>query len=158
MTNEMTTYLMGSYTRIEEIENKKRSVALASPMCDALSAARAQIINYTSLVIQGIFDPDVPVPKLPHSPLLRPLMNEGLPSGFLIDLIAATTSHDWQEFKTVFRPLLQSLVMEGRSSSIVDATYRPYLNALTDLCDIKIAGNNRPICQLLTEMVISLYL
>ena len=43
--------------------------------------------------------------------------------------------------------------MEGRSSSIVDSTYRPSLMALTELCEIKVGTNSRPICQLLIEMV-----
>ena len=100
-----------------------------------------------------MFDPDLPVPKLPHSPLYKPLLEGGLPSGFIVDLIKITTDSGWQDFKTVFTPLLQSLVTEGRSSSIVDTTYRPSLIALTELCEIKMPGNNRPICQLLSEMV-----
>lgn len=154
LTNEMTAYLIRAYSRIvkQDFEHKKRSSV--PPLSDAISAARSQITNYTSLVLQGLFDEDSKtVAKLPHSPLYKPLLEEGLPSGFILDLIASTLEHNWQEFSLVFTPLLQSLVMEGRSASIVDATYRPSLMALTELCDIKIAGNNRPICQLLTEMI-----
>ena len=102
---------------------------------------------------EGLFDPDPPAPKLPHSPLYNPLLEGKLPSGFIVDLIKTTSDTNWEEFKMVFSPLLQSLVTEGRSSSIVDTTYRPSLIALTDLCEIKMSGNNRPICQLLSEMV-----
>lgn len=150
----MTAYLVRSYSRVlnQGIDHKKRSSV--SPMSECLAACRSQIINYTSLVIQGVFDPDLQMPKLPFSPLFKSLLDEELPSGFIIDLVEATFNHNWDEFKTVFSPLLQCLVMEGRSSSIVDATYRPSLIALTELCDIKVSGNNRPICQLLVSMVI----
>ena len=153
MADEMTLYLVRCYSRVhgQELDHKKRSAM--PPMSEALAAARSQIINYTSLAIQGVFDPDAPVPKLPHSPLYKPLLDVSLPPGFILDLIASTLDHGWADFKAVFGPLLQCLVMEGRSSSIVDSTYRPSLIALTDLCDIKIAGSNRPICQLLTELV-----
>ena len=152
LMNEMVSYLVRCYSKvhIEESDHKKRSEV--PPLSYALTASRDQAINYTSLVLQGVFDPDVPVPKLPHSPLYKPLLEGGLPSGFIVDLIKATNG-DWQDFKTVFTPLLQSLVTEGRSSSIVDTTYRPSLIALTELCEIKMPGNNRPICQLLSEMV-----
>ena len=153
LTNTMTAYLIDCYGRVkEELDHKKRSET--QPLSDALSASRAQVINFTSLVIQGVFDNSAPLPKLPFSPLYKPLLNVKLPSGFILDLITATHDHGWEEFKTVFAPLLQSLAMEGRSSSIVDATYRPSLIALTELCEIKITGtNNRPICQLLSKMV-----
>ena len=128
--------------------------ATVPPLSDALAAARSQIINYTSLVIQGLFDPDGPIPKLPHSSLFKPLMDQSnMPSGFIVDLISSTINHGWEEFKTVFTPLIQCLILEGRTSSIVESTYRPSLIALTELCDIKIQGNSRPICQLLTQMV-----
>ena len=151
ITNTMTAYLMECYSRVlsEEADHKK-----LGPLSDALSASRNQIINFTSLVIQGNFDSNQPIPKLPFSPLHKPLLDLQLPSGFVIDLITTTYNHGWDEFKTVFGPLLQSLVMEGRSCSIVDSTYRPSLIALTELCEIKINGtSNRPICQLLSKMV-----
>ena len=155
--NTMTAYLMKCYSRVlsEEADHKKR--AALQPMSEALAASRNQIINFTSLVIQGTFDANPPMPKLPFSPLHKPLLDVQLPSGFVIDLITTTYNHGWEEFKTVFGPLLQSLVMEGRSSSIVDATYRPSLIALTELCEIKINGtSNRPICQLLSKMVLKI--
>ena len=80
-------------------------------------------------------------------------MDQTLPLGFIVDLINNTFNNSWDEFKTVFSPLIQSLIMEGRESSIVEATYTHSLTALKELCEIKIAGNNRPICQLITELV-----
>ena len=153
LINSMTAYLIDCYGRVkEELDHKKRSET--QPLSDALSASRAQVINFTSLVIQGVFDNTTPLPKLPFSPLYKPLLEVKLPAGFILDLITITHEHGWEEFKTVFAPLLQSLAMEGRSSSIVDSTYRPSLIALTELCEIKITGtNNRPICQLLSKMV-----
>ena len=65
------------------------------------------------LFSKGLFDPDPPAPKLPHSPLYNPLLEGKLPSGFIVDLIKTTTDTNWDEFKMVFTPLLQSLVTEG---------------------------------------------
>jgi len=153
LINEMTSYLMQCYARSHQEEKDQKKRATVPPLSDALLYSRTQIINYTSLVIQGIFDPDAPHPKLPHSPLYKPLMDTSImPAGFIVDLITITSNNGWEEFKTVFSPLITCLVMEGRSSSIVDATYRPSLMALTELCEIKVGTNNRPICQLLIEM------
>ena len=146
----MFTYLTKCYARIDDSDYKKK--ATCSPFSEALAGARAQCVNYASLILQGVFDPEFGSPKLPFSPILKPLLEQTLPAGFVIDLIKETASN-WDDFKAIFGPLVQCLVMEARTSSIVDATYRPSLLALTDLCDIKAAGNNRPICQLLTEMV-----
>ena len=151
--DEMSKYLITTYSKTlnQESDHKNSS---SSPLCEALTASRTQTINYTSLVIQGIFDPDVPVPKLPHSPLHQPLLDGAMPNKFVFDLMETTTNHSWQEFKSIFMPLVQSLVRDGRYSSIVDATYRPSLMALSELCEIRLGGkNNRPICQLLTEIV-----
>jgi len=153
LMNEMFSYLLICYSKVHNEENDRKKRSSVPPLSVALTASRDQAINYISLVLQGLFDPDLPVPKLPHSPLYKPLLEGGLPSGFIVDLIKITTDSGWKDFKTVFTPLLQSLVTEGRSSSIVDTTYRPSLIALTELCEIKMPGNNRPICQLLSEMV-----
>ena len=154
LNDEMVQYLISCYARVhsEESDHKKRSSA--SPLFEALTASRTQVINYTSLTIQGVFDPDTPVPKLPHSPIHKQVAEGTLPPKFIFDLVETTTTASWAEFKAVFMPLIQSLVRDGRYSSIVNATYRPSLSALVDLCEIKVGGKNmRPICQLLTEIV-----
>ena len=83
---------------------------------------------------------------------MRPLIEQKLPSGFLVDLVKATSAEGWETFKVVFSPLMESLVDEARKSSIVDSTYKPALLAVTELCELR-SGNTRPFCQLLTEMV-----
>ena len=61
---------------------------------------------------------------------------------------------NWNDFVTVFSPLIEGLVFEMRSGSIVDSSYKPALMALADLCDIRdTSTNNRPMCKLLIEMV-----
>ena len=61
---------------------------------------------------------------------------------------------NWNDFVTVFSPLIEGLVFEMRSGSIVDSSYKPALMALADLCDIRdTTTNNRPMCKLLIEMV-----
>lgn len=131
----MFTYLTQCYARIDDSDYKKK--ANYSPLSEALTGARTQCVNYASLVVQGVFDPEAGSLKLPFSPILKPLLEQTLPAGFIIDLIKETAVK-WDDFKTVFGPLIQCLVMEARTSGIVDATYRPSLLALTDLCDIKV--------------------
>jgi len=106
LMDEMTKYLITTYSKTlnQESDHKNSS---SSPLCEALTASRTQTINYTSLVIQGIFDPDVPVPKLPHSPLHQPLLDGAMPNKFVFDLMETTTNHSWQEFKSIFMPLVQ---------------------------------------------------
>ena len=53
---------------------------------------------------------DAPHPKLPHSPLYKPLMDTSImPAGFIVDLITITSNNGWEEFKTVFSPLITCL-------------------------------------------------
>ena len=86
------------------------------------------------------------------SPLLDPLLKQTLPTGFLLDLIIDCSS-DWPTFKSVFIPLIRCLVADVRKKSIGDSGHEPALIALSELCDIKVPGtNNRPVCQVLTEM------
>lgn len=152
LMDEMTGYLRKCYERVADEDRSQKKRAQVPPMSDALSAARCQSILYTSLVICGVFESDVQIPTLPFSPLLRPLLDQTLPPGFLLDLVNMTATQDWCGFKLVFTPLVQCLAMDGRAASIVDSEYKPALLALSELCEIRVAGNNRPICQLMSEM------
>jgi hypothetical protein len=69
--------------------------------------------------------------------------------------ITISTKH-WDDFTLVFGPLIEGLVFEMRAGSIVDSSYKPALLALTELAEIRDSGasTNRPICKLLTEMVL----
>lgn len=101
-SNKMETlfsYLLAVYRRIEEEEKVLQRKAAVSPMSDMLQAARTQILNYSSLVLQDVFAHDVS-PGLPYSPLLKPTLSATLPGGFLVDL-ARQTVNDWDLFKKV---------------------------------------------------------
>ena len=64
-----------------------------------------------------------------------------------------SASSDWAAFSQVFTPLVRALVAQVRASNIVDMAYKPALQALCEMVEIKVPGTkNRPVCQLLTEM------
>ena len=70
------------------------------------------------------------------------------------------SAKQWHDFRIVFTPLIEGLLLEMRAGAIIDSSYKPALLALAELADIRESGttNNRPICKLLTEMVkVSLY-
>jgi hypothetical protein len=59
------------------------------PLSDVLAEIRAQCVQYTSLVLQGVLSEE----ELPHSsPLLGPVLmvNQSSPRGFLPELVART--------------------------------------------------------------------
>ena len=86
------------------------------------------------------------------TPIFDPLLKQKLPHGFLIDMINYASLEYGGKGKEIFEPLLRCLVLEARSSNIVElGNYRKALSALTELSDISIE-KNRPICQLMTEM------
>lgn len=120
---------------------------------EALNAAKAQSIQYTALVCQGCFALNQVRSHLSESPLLRPLLKQSIPNGFLLDLIIELHV-DKESFKDVFGPLLRCLVSEVRSSNVLYCEYKEALIALCEMCEIRLppASNYRPICQLLTEM------
>ena len=109
-------------------------------------------MNYSALVCQGYFDQHHVRSKLTESPLLSPLLKQAMPTGYLLDLIIEVSS-DWRSFTEVFSPLLRCLVAEVRSSNVIYCEYKQALIALSEMCEIRLpSSNNRPICQLLTEM------
>ncbi len=154
LMDEMTEFLIQSYSRVQD-EEKVHPKRSALPMfTNAYAAVRSQCVNFTSLVIRGVFETtdDASLPKLPHSPLMKPYFDGKMPGVFLLDLAAEAWSDSEATFQETFAPFVQCLVAEVRSASIVDAAYTPSIKALMDLCDIKLAGNLRPICTMMTKM------
>jgi hypothetical protein len=57
-------------------------------MSDALTAARTQSVSYFVTMMEGVFEMNTcHVPALAHSPLTKPVLNQTLPAGFLLDLV-----------------------------------------------------------------------
>ena len=150
---DMFRYLVQCYedVGIEERNNKKK-IALSS-LAEAFSASRKGLIMYTCLVFSGTFETEAQGIDISIStPLFEPLLKQTLPSGFLVELINYATIEFGGKGREIFEPLLRCLVLEARSSSIVDlGNYRKAISALSELSEISIE-KNRPICQLMTEM------
>lgn len=149
------TYLMDSYTRvaIEERNHPKRSSI--PPLSEVLAILRAQCIQHTNLVLQGLIGlPQNSSPPMNTSPLLYALLSQKLPRGFLHELVARTHTNT-QTFNKIFTPLLQGLYLSMQQASMVGNTHRRPIEALEELIDIRVgtSGTIRPICRLLTHQI-----
>ena len=148
-------YLMDCYTRvaIEERNHPKRSSI--PPLSEVLAILRAQCIQHTNLVLQGLIGlgPNSTLP-MNSSPLLYPLLSQKLPRGFLHELVARTHTNA-QTFNKIFTPLLQGLYLSMQQASMVGNTHRRPIEALEELIDIRVgtSGTIRPICRLLTHQI-----
>lgn len=146
--NLALSYLMDSYMRVavEERNHPKRSSV--PPLSDVLSDLRAQIIVYTSLILQGYIVPIDLSNRMCLSPLLAHLLQQTVPRGFVNELVIRTYNHD-DRFKTIFNPILQGLFETMQNASIVGNEHRLPLQILNELTEIRCGS--RPVCSLLTQ-------
>lgn len=140
-------YLLECYARValEERNHPKRSSI--PPLSDLLSDIRAQAIHYTTLLMQGYVVPSE-INKLDNALLLKPLLQQTLPRGFLSELVTRTYTNA-KLFTKIFTPLLQELYLKMQDASIVGNEHREPLQALHELAEIRCGG--RPICSLITQ-------
>lgn len=140
-------YLLECYARVavEERNHPKRSSI--PPLSDLLSDIRAQAIHYTTLIMQGYVVPGE-LRKLENALLLKPLLQQTLPRGFISELVTRTHT-DAKLFAKIFTPLLQELFLKMQDASIVGNEHREPLQALHELAEIRCGG--RPICSLITQ-------
>lgn len=144
------TYLMDSYTRvaIEERNHPKRSSI--PPLSDILSEVRAQLINCTGLILQGLIVPADISNKMLISPLLAHLLQQTVPRGFANELVMRTYNNV-DIFKKLFNPILQGLFQSMQNASVVGNEHRLPLQILNELTEIRCGS--RPICSLLTQQL-----
>lgn len=141
-------YLLECYARVavEERNHPKRSSV--PPLSDLLSDIRAQTIHYATLILQGYVVP-CEMGKLESSLLLKPLLQQSLPRGFISEMVTRLQA-DSQLFSKIFSPLLRELFLKMQNASIVGNEHREPLQALNELAEIRCGG--RPICTLITEL------
>ncbi len=122
------------------------------PFMQALMASWESIVEFSCLVLRGCFDTsqDSSV-AMPHSALLKPVLEQKLPGGFLL-LVMEKKGYEWEEFREIFAPLMENLVRETRRASLVESSSRAPLLAIAELCDLRLNSNARPFCRLLTEL------
>ncbi|CAG9813429.1 unnamed protein product [Phaedon cochleariae] len=140
-------FLMDSYNRVsvEERNHPKRSSV--PPLSDVLTELRAQIIHYTTLIVQGHV---IPRADRSESPLLQHILQQSLPRGFLTELVTRTHTNE-RLFSAVFSPVLQGLCEMMRHASIVGDEHRVPLQTLFELADIRCGA--RPICSLIAKQI-----
>lgn len=148
--NHALNYLMECYNRVsvEERNHPKRSSI--PPLSDVLTEIRAQIIQYTTLLLKGYIIPNDELYKFGRSPLLSPILEQTLPRGFLTEIVTRTHTNA-QLFSSVFSPLLQGLYRMMQNASIVGEEHRMPIQTLFELADIRCGS--RPICTLITKQV-----
>lgn len=142
-------FLMDSYNRVglEERNQPKRSSV--PPLSDLLSELRAQIIHYTTLIVQGyIFDAAPNDDSKFH--IFRMILQQSIPRGFLTELVTRTHTNE-KVFSNVFSPILQGLFKMMQSASIVGDEHRLPMQTLYELADIRCGS--RPICTLITKQM-----
>lgn len=86
--------------------------------------------------------------KSEGSLLLKPLLQQTLPRGFVSELVTRTHTNP-KLFAKIFGPLLQQLFLKMQDASIVGNEHREPLQALNELAEIRCGG--RPICTLITQ-------
>ncbi|XP_066601539.1 ubiquitin conjugation factor E4 B [Prorops nasuta] len=148
-------YLLDCYSRVavEERNHPKRSSV--PPLSDVLAILRAQCVQYSCLVLQGLVG-ICQASVSPHNmtPLLYPVLSQSLPRGFLHELVARTHTVP-SVFSKIFTPLLQGLYLSMQQASLVGNTHRRPMEALEELIDIRCgpSGNIRPVCRLITRQI-----
>ncbi|XP_029674814.1 ubiquitin conjugation factor E4 B-like isoform X2 [Formica exsecta] len=149
------TYLLDCYSRIaiEERNHPKRSSV--PPLSDVLTILRAQCVQYSSLVLQGLVGIcQATVIPMCTTHLLYPILSQSLPRGYLHELVARTHTNP-NTFNKIFTPVLQGLYLAMQQASLVGNTHRRPIEALDELIEIRCgpSGNIRPICRLITNQV-----
>ncbi|KAK9882976.1 hypothetical protein WA026_001192 [Henosepilachna vigintioctopunctata] len=141
-------FLMDSYTRVSIVERNEPKKSSIPPMDAVLAELRAQLIQYSSLVLQGFIIPKDPPRLGVKSPMLKPLIRQTLPRGFLMELVSRTHS-DESAFSAVFSPILQGLFSMMQNASIVGDQHRTPIQILLELAELRLT--NRPLCSLIVK-------
>ncbi|XP_076290726.1 ubiquitination factor E4B isoform X1 [Lasioglossum baleicum] len=147
-------YLLDCYSRVAVEERNHPKKSSIPPLSDVLAVLRAQCVQYSTLVLQGlvgISQSSTSFP-LPITLLLYPLLSQSLPRGYLHELVARTHTSP-TVFIKILTPLLQGLYLTMQQGSLVGNTHRRPIEALEELIDIRCgsSSNVRPICRLITH-------
>ena len=149
-------YLLDCYTRVATEERNHPKKSSTPPLSDVLAVLRAQCVQYSTLVLQGLVG--IPQSSATHHlsmiPLLYPVLSQSLPRGYLHELVARTHTNPGL-FNKIFTPLLQGLYLSMQQGSLVGNTHRRPIDALEELIEIRCgpSSNIRPICRLITHQI-----
>lgn len=146
---ELINYLLDCYesVAVEERTNPKRTSI--PPLSEVLSIARLQCVRCTALVLQGILFANR---SETASTLLLPyLLSHNLPREFLSLLV--TTLPDKESLRKIFVPIIHRLGQLVSCLSLDTDDYKEPLSVLSELCEIKLSNNCRPICSLMVSQL-----
>jgi len=151
------SYLTECYARVANEERNNPKKSSMSPLKEVLAEVRAQCVQHTSLMLQDVLVEEVDFTgRLGPltSPLLQPVLQQTLPRGFLLELLARTHANP-DTLNKVFSPLLQGLYRAMQGGSMVGNSHRKPLEALSDLVEMRVGPtvSLRPICYLLTHQI-----
>jgi len=168
LKSSMFHYLTSCYERVRDEEIALKKKASAPPMAEMLTVAKSNVLRFSSLVLAGTFDTggeEVAGASGPlaRSPMLKPTLDETMPSGFTADLASNVAKEckmygGFSHFKSIFDPLVYGLLIEIRmSGGLADSSFKKPLMALTELAEMRVADDSKtgyalPFCRLLAEM------
>lgn len=141
-------YLLDCYAKvaIEEENHPKRSSK--PPYSVLLSELRAQMTRNISWIIRDYIIVSPIVGKIHNSLLLKPLLQQSLPRGFLSELVSRTYQNQ-DLFKSIFNALLKDLFLAMQRVINEGTEDLEPIDALHELTEIGCCG--WPICSLIVE-------
>ncbi|XP_068966391.1 ubiquitin conjugation factor E4 B [Bombus flavifrons] len=149
-------YLLDCYSRVAIEERNHPKKSSTPPLSDVLAVLRAQCVQYSSLVLQGLVGISQSSTTYPLSmtPLLYPVLSQSLPRGYLHELVARTHTNA-AVCNKIFTPLLQGLYLSMQQASLIRNTHRRPIEALEELIEICCgpSSNVRPICRLIVHQI-----
>lgn len=142
-------YLLECFGRVHTERNMNQKRTSDDKWVDSLNAANSAIINFISLLLTGkLANKKI---ENPSHPLFQIMIEDRdtIPRVFILDFISHI-SKDY--FKSIFEPILYSLLRKIRTGSIANDKDKIPLEILAELCEIKLGNSERPFCLLLTSL------
>lgn len=152
LEDKLLTYFMESYGRAQSIEKDYPKRRPDEKWLSFLSLSKTYCLRFSSLVLQGTFSRKRSILK--PSALLRFLIEDRAkrPDGFLSGLVYLL-DEDSVSFEKVFASVLLGLMECMKNCSMVDTNYKYPLEALSELCEIRLrTPSTRPICNLMVKL------
>jgi len=140
-------HLIACYARSCSEESSMGRRATVPPLSDIIQSTRCQVVSHICLVLEGGWQNEV---FTSTSPLYSALCSEDTPSSLLPHLIDSIST-DPERLSAVFSPLLQHCYREMSKLRLVDDKHSQPVLILRQLCEIRLASGNRPICDLLVN-------
>ncbi|XP_047740861.1 ubiquitin conjugation factor E4 B isoform X3 [Hyalella azteca] len=152
-------YLCSVYRAAVTYERDYPKKSAVEQISKALVEVRRQSMQLTAQMLSGTFDAYssserslfLPSGLALSSDLIRPLLLDALPRGFLADLMHHTAHDGAQLFQKVWSGVLLGLSDLMRRCSLLHPAYRRILEVYIILTEFK-TNNNRPICSLMVTM------